>query len=263
MKTINYKNCDYDLYDSFWDLSLEQFIELYNLWIDKDMVHADGSLAESFFFKKVLIVTNIPEHKLNEADWTEWEQLKLATADVSFEHREPKPNKVYSDRGKELNKEKVIVELLGKRYSFQPDYGYHKLATARHIEDLLGGKDIIAHFHYLAALSFWELDEKGNELPIIMEAMDAKAQMFLQIPIAQIYDHLFFCSIPEKPYTLFTKRFGSMIPETKHLMQRVMQAGQLAEFKRYIQSGVGSEFVRNSRKTKSSGSPSKNKMKPR
>lgn len=261
MKTINYKNCDYDLCDSFWDLSLGQFIELYQLWTDKDMVHMDGSLAESFFFKKALIVTNIPEHKLNDADWTEWEQIKLVTADVTFETRKPQPKKIYPDRHAEINKEKVIVELLGRKYSFQPEYGYHKLSTARHIEDLLGDKDMIAHFHYLAALSFWELDEQGNEKPIVIEAIDAKAEMFLQIPLKDIYDHLFFCTIPAKPYTLFMKRFGKMIPETRQLMERVIAAGQMAEFKKYIPSGVGSELGKNSKRTKSSASRSKSKMK--
>ena len=202
------------------ELTIEQFCEMYQL-INNDVYrYKDGSVKESFWSKYIHIVTGISEQDIDNMEWNSYLQLKNEISALKFDlptnFEDPSPNK-----------EDVIIEFNGKKYKFQPDYGYTKLSTARVIEDMLGDKDFLEHLYLVVAIAFRELDSNGNEIPLIEENLPKKAEELMKMKIGQLYNTLFFCPSRGTNCSLFTNRFGNLAPHTQDLAKAKMQQGAL------------------------------------
>lgn len=202
------------------ELTIEQFCELYQLINNDTYRYSNGQVKESFWSKYISVLAQLPESEIDNMEWQSYLELKNEVAKLKFDL----PTE-FDDQNP--NKEHVIIEHNGKRYKFQPDYGYTKLKTARIIEDMLGDKDFLEHLYLVVAIAFVELDENGNEMPFIEEQIPKKAEELMNMQIGKLYNTLFFCPLRGTSYSLFTSRFGNLAPITLNLVKAKMQQGAL------------------------------------
>ena len=213
--------------ESYMEISLGQFCDLYELILRDDLKGKNGELTESFWINWIASLTSIPMKDIEEMSWDDYQQLKELCNSFEFKLHTP-----------ERQQEEYLLVVDGKRYVLNPDYGYTKMSTARHIEDILGDKDPIAHFDIIATIAFVEVDEQGNPLPFDLRKLDRKRERFRELPMKELYDALFFCTLPAKGYTLLTNRFGShLLPKTKEILETVMRRETLQRIARSFPNG--------------------------
>lgn len=196
MKTVSYRETNYQIPSTLWEMNLGPFLDLTAL-MNK------GEDPESLIYQMELlaIITGIPRDVIDEMPVDVFHRLAEA---ATFEEEFVLPSVVTPDEiGINDSKNLISFVVEGQTYTFQPDYCYQRVKDAARVEDLLKGKNLHDHLHDVLALAAWKEGEVFDP-----KTIDAKAALMCKAKVIDIYRPLvFFCAL-DKSFTEITRNFS-------------------------------------------------------
>jgi len=185
MKQLEYNQRILSIPETIWEMDLEQFLD-----INEELAQQDESISSQM--RLVSIVSRIPLQEIEEMDFNRFCELaELCTiADLKL------PDVVTEDEaGVDETKRPirfVVTDEKGREhtYNFQPDYAWSKVKYIAKVEDILRGRDLMTHLHYVLALTAWKDGEIFDERKI-----EPKAKLMLRARMEDVYRPLFFFAL--------------------------------------------------------------------
>lgn len=183
MKKIEYQDTIYDIPQSIWELTLQQFIDVYLLLRDNTEMDLEVQT------KLASILSGIPLETIDAMGWVTFEDLY---EQITFEGLFKWPDVDKDKAGvNDLTKIPITFDHLDTTYTFNPDYFYTKMKDAMQLERIMKGKDLIEYLHYVLAICAHTEGEVFS-----LEGLDIKANAFLSLPMEKVYHPLFFyCNV--------------------------------------------------------------------
>lgn len=177
--------------ESMEELTLEQFIDYLELTVESK----EGPTRKAI--KLMSIMSGIPVEDVELMDakdfgrlYKELEWLK----DVKFE-----------SPAKPKDKKDIVIAVEGEEFLFQPDYYWSKIGDMAVVEELLAGRNMFTHFHYVLAIACRKKDEKLDR-----ERIEERAKLFLKCKMKDVYDAMFFFALAGKTSSIFTLAFSGV-----------------------------------------------------
>ena len=199
MKKIDYNQQILSIPETVWEMDLEQFLD-----VNEEL--AKGTPDDlSTQMKLVSILSRIPLSEVEEMDISVFLQLaELCTiADLKL------PDMV-SEEEAGVNEAKdpirfSVVDEKGQEhtFNFQPDYAWSKVKYIAEMEDLLKGRDLMTHLHYVLALTAWKDGEVFDR-----KRIENKVKLMLRAKMEDIYRPLFFFALRGRTSLLLTRIFS-------------------------------------------------------
>lgn len=189
MKTIEHEGHQYQAAENIWELQLGPLIDILELMQGE---HDQDDL--SYQMRLLSLISSIPMETIEEMDFARFVQLAEL---LTFDPIDLPSAVTAEDIGQGPDKAPSSFVVDGQEYFFQPHYAFGKVGTIARVEDLLKGKDLMTHLHYVLALIAYRREDECFDPDLINE----RAQLMTKARAIDVWKPLVFFCNNDLPYS--------------------------------------------------------------